>query len=72
MAKKHYRCDQVETLYAALHGRHIALETIRPTALEAAEANRRLNPSVDGFDPPAQIIEIKLGYNIDTNTEMPF
>lgn len=71
MTKKHHRFDHVEKHYAALHGRHIALATIRPTALEAAEANARFNPPINGSPAPSQIIEIAIGYNVNPNYEMP-
>lgn len=68
--KRRERFDQTERLYAALHGRHIALATIRPTALEAAEANRRFNPSADAGGC-GQIIEVRLSYDLTPNFEMP-
>lgn len=69
--KHHHRFDHVEKHFAALHGRYIARETIRPTALEAAEANARFNPPISGMKAASHIIEIHIGYNVHPNYEMP-
>ena len=72
MGKKQLRCDHVRTVFAAMSpSGMVALGTIRDTPLEAAAANERFNPSVDGFTPPMQIVSLKIGWNIDDTAEMP-
>lgn len=75
MGKKQLRFDRVKTYYAAVSStgpqESISWASIRPTPLEAAAWNREQNPSVDGHAPPTHIIEVKVGWNVDANYEMP-